>query len=49
MAGKYAGYVWMQAVLLKKLRFRKFPNTCRHGRSVDVNNIHTFKQIGAPG
>ena len=31
-AGKYAGYVWTQAVFVKKnLRFHKFPDTCgRH-------------------
>ena len=28
-AGKYAGYVWTQAVFVKKkLRFQKFPDTC---------------------
>ena len=28
-AGKYAGYVWTQAVFVKNLRFHKFPDTCR--------------------
>ena len=31
-AVKYAGYVWTQAVFVKKsLRFHKFPDTCGHG------------------
>ena len=31
-AGKCAGYVWTQAVFIKKnLRFHKFPDTCGRG------------------
>ena len=43
-AGKYAGYVWTQAVFVKKnLRFHKFPDTCGQGLTCwCISMVHQY-------